>query len=593
MNRTWNLEGIKKIAQTHEHENNRPFENFAKKWKADQTYLIDPRTLLKSLKEFVAIVDEGAPCEDEAYYWYLKHVQNQSDARAKRMAASTDIKRRKAYREIDFYTKSLARISRKMREHIMGSHAFDEYKHFLQGIFDRERHGLKNDIGTILLFEYRTTVDDLEEKFLEKLESGTGTVSSNGRTKRKRSFRDLFDLLSDEDEQTRKTAARAFSDILKQNEKRAERELNAVMKIRSEENKAGHFVRPDARAAAENDIPLKIVDQSLRAVAHASSLAKKYYALKARLLKSRTLHYYELYAPYRQKHDVATKHKDSVKVADALFKSLDPQFASFFRQYVREGRIQKSAHDDSYYEDETESRLRRQPAFILLHAGDTLKDHIILVHEFGHILGFEFARRHQNILNLELPNAPSEIASTLFERLFLDHFLATTKDPSQQLGTLMHYMDNLMWEIFEKAAAYGFSYDLYKLYAARKHLSSKAVSNLFRVHMRRYLGKSVSISSDDARQWIYWINIRYNFYDYSYVFGTLVSLGMMRKLRTDKNRIRKIKQYLSSGNSDSPERTLKRLGLDVAQKQFWEDGLHEIGKLLEQTTAVAKKLNLI
>jgi oligoendopeptidase F len=77
------------------------------------------------------------------------------------------------------------------------------------------------------------------------------------------------------------------------------------------------------------------------------------------------------------------------------------------------------------------------------------------------------------------------------------------------------------------------------------------------------------------------------FYCYAYAFGELLVLALLR--RYDEEGPAFVPRYLellAAGGSDTPERLLARMGLDVADPKFWDGGL----ALLEEMVAEAEKL---
>jgi oligoendopeptidase F len=54
-----------------------------------------------------------------------------------------------------------------------------------------------------------------------------------------------------------------------------------------------------------------------------------------------------------------------------------------------------------------------------------------------------------------------------------------------------------------------------------------------------------------------------------------------------------VKEFLSSGTSKSPKEIFLGLGLDITNKNFWEDGLAEIESQIQITEQLAIKLGKI
>jgi oligoendopeptidase F len=64
-------------------------------------------------------------------------------------------------------------------------------------------------------------------------------------------------------------------------------------------------------------------------------------------------------------------------------------------------------------------------------------------------------------------------------------------------------------------------------------------------------------------------------------------------VKNDWQFIDKVKGFLSSGFSDTPKNIFVKLGIDIADKRFWDTGLNEVESLLEDTTRLAQKLGKI
>jgi oligoendopeptidase F len=92
---------------------------------------------------------------------------------------------------------------------------------------------------------------------------------------------------------------------------------------------------------------------------------------------------------------------------------------------------------------------------------------------------------------------------------------------------------------------------------------------------------------------VYWNHIRYFFYVYSYAGGLLISKSLQNSVKKDPSFIIKVKEFLSAGLSDSPKNIFANLGIDIADRGFWDRGLDEVEKLLNETEQLAKRLGKI
>ena len=92
---------------------------------------------------------------------------------------------------------------------------------------------------------------------------------------------------------------------------------------------------------------------------------------------------------------------------------------------------------------------------------------------------------------------------------------------------------------------------------------------------------------------MYWSHIRQFFYVYSYAGGLLISKSLQNAVQKDRKFIRKVKEFLSAGLSDSPKNIFMNLGIDITDRRFWDKGLDEIEALLQETRDLAVKLKKI
>ncbi len=109
-------------------------------------------------------------------------------------------------------------------------------------------------------------------------------------------------------------------------------------------------------------------------------------------------------------------------------------------------------------------------------------------------------------------------------------------------------------------------------------------------HMAEYMGDGVEQTKGAENWWVYWNHIRYFFYVYSYASGLLISKSLQNSVKKDPVFIVKVKDFMSSGLSDSPKNIFLRLGINIEDGLFWEGGLDEVERLLGETIGLAKRL---
>jgi oligoendopeptidase F len=154
-------------------------------------------------------------------------------------------------------------------------------------------------------------------------------------------------------------------------------------------------------------------------------------------------------------------------------------------------------------------------------------------------------------------------------------------------------LNNDISSIFRQVACYKFEWDMHKEFREKGYLSKEEIGNIFLKHMRSYMGESVELSDGCENWWVYWGHIRHFFYVYSYASGVLISKSLQNSVKKDKKFILKVKEFLSSGETESPKELFLKLGIDIRDSKFWDNGIKEIEVLLDETEMLAKKLKKI
>jgi oligoendopeptidase F len=79
------------------------------------------------------------------------------------------------------------------------------------------------------------------------------------------------------------------------------------------------------------------------------------------------------------------------------------------------------------------------------------------------------------------------------------------------------------------------------------------------------------------------------FYCYAYSFGELLVLSLYHKyLREGNAFVPRYIELLSSGGSESPERLLARVGVDITDPNFWQGGLDLLRDMVEEAVELAR-----
>lgn len=560
---------------------------FINKWKDRKDYLEDPHVLRTALDEYEAWNRDYGTDGDEGYYFMLRSQQDQINPALKARFNRIEEFAHKIQNDIQFFSLAIGRIPLEKQPHFLGYEGLKPYRHFLERLFMESRYMLSDAEERILNLKSPTSYFNwvkMTSGFLSKEERKV--LSEDGK-KSVKTFSEIMSLMNSKTRKVRDSAAKAFDHIMRTHVDVAEAELNSILANKKIDDELRTMDRPDLGRHVSDDIESEIVDSLLDAVSRRFSLSSRYYELKAKLMGVKKLKYHERNVEYG---DVVKRYSfnKTVRLIEKVLGNLDKEFLEIFREFFHRDQIDIYPRKGKASGAFCAHHLISQPTFILINHTGKLYDVLTLAHELGHGINNELMRRRQNAVNFGAPLSTAEVASTFLEDFVLQELLKEADD-ELRLALMMNKLNDDVSTIFRQVACYRFEQELHREFRQKGYLSEEEIGKLFCSNMSAYMGEFVEQSPGSENWWVYWGHIRSFFYVYSYASGLLISKSLQNSVKENPLFIARVKEFLSAGLSDSPSAIFKNLGIDIANKGFWEKGLDEVENLLYETTLLARK----
>jgi len=564
---------------------------FINAWKDRADYLIDPEVLRQALDHYEEWKRGYGADGDEGYYFWLRTQQDQNDPKLKAQYNKIEEFSKKIENDSQFFHLRIARIKPEHQKKFLEHGSLGKYRHFLERIFAEARYHLSEPEEKIMNLKSATSYSNWTKMTAGFLSREERTVVVEDGKRKVRPFSEIVGLMNSKRKPVRNAAAAAFNGILSKHVDVAETEINSVLQNKKIDDELRGTPRPDALRHLADDIESGVVDSLIGSVAKRFDIPRRYYALKAKLLKVGKLKYHERNVEYGE---IAKRYPYS-KAANLVYTvmtKLDPEFADIFAGFIKNGQI------DAYPKKGKDSgafcihHLMTQPTYILLNHTGKLHDVLTIAHELGHGINNELIRKKQHALDFGTPTSTAEVASTFMEDYVLEEVLHAA-DEELRLAIMMQKLNDDVSSIFRQVACYRFERELHQAYREKGYLSKEGIGALFQKHMAAYMGDAVEQSPGSENWWVYWSHIRYFFYVYSYASGLLISKSLQAAVKKDAAFIERVKGFLSAGLSDSPKNIFANLGIDITDGAFWDRGLDEVEKLLDETTKLAERMGKI
>lgn len=556
---------------------------FINRWKDRSDYLEKPNVLRVALDEYEAWERNFGVAGKQGYYWTLRYSQNQNDPKIKAKINQTTDFANRILNEIQFFELRISRIDQGMHESFLKSEELQPYRHFLARLFAKAEHLLSELEEKIMNLKSTTSWENWERLTM-------GLVSKEERVvgRQKKNFSEIYNLLSESDKKLRDSAADAFNDIILRWLDVGEAEFNSLLFDKKINDELRKFKSPEEGRHVADDIETEVVDSLISAVSKKFEISRKYYELKAKLFGVTKLAYHERAVPFGEFHD-RYSYEESVALVSRVFKRLDGRFGQIFEEYVEKGQVDVFPAKGKRSGAFCVADLLTTPVFVLLNHDDKLKSVLTIAHEFGHAINDHLIKEKQNALNAHTTLSTAEVASTFMEDFVFEELLKKA-DLEKKLILSMMKMDELVNTIFRQAAAYQFEQEMHDQFRKKGYLSKEEIGRIFQKHMKDYMGDFVEQSPGSQNWWVQWPHFRTPFYVYSYVSGLLISKSLQVSFRRDSDFITKVKEFLSAGSSDSPKNIFSRMGVDLTDVRFWDEGLEDIERFLDETERLAKSL---
>lgn len=565
-------------------------DTFTSKWRDRTDYLTKTAVLKEALDELEAW--ENLPgLGNENFYFGLRLTLDAGNAQLQAADSQSVEFLQGIINKLQFFWLSIGNIDRKLQPKFLAAPELAEYRHFLETKFAEAAHRLSEPEEKILTLKQTVAHDKWQEMTDRFLSQGEQPVKNASGKTVKAGLEMLLTQMIARDKAVRDRAVKPFNTLLSTYLDMAEAEMNALLANKKIDDELRGYARPDSARHEADDISTEVVDTLVEAVTGRFDISRRFYRLKAQLLGQKTLAYHERNVPFGS----VEKHyswPEAVELVREVYAQVNPEFAAIFKRFVEAGQVDVFPKKGKRGGAFCTIRGRQHPVYVMLNHTDNLHDVTTIAHEFGHAVNHELAKK-QNSLNYGVSLAVAEVASTFMEGFVLERLLQDADD-ELRLSLMVDQLDGAVSSIIRQIAMYRFEQELHAAFRKAGFLSHAEIGKLYRKHMREYMGPAVTHEPGTENWWVYVTHFRVMFYVYSYAGGELISAALRARVKQEPDFIKEIQdKFLSVGAAKSAQEMFGDMGIDIADKAFWQRGLAEIDRLLTGTEKLAKKLGKI
>ena len=327
----------------------------------------------------------------------------------------------------------------------------------------------------------------------------------------------------------------------------------------------------------------------IEAVRGRYEIARRWYRLKARLLKVERIADYDRMAAVTDDADVTYTFAQARELVLDCYGSFSPELGSLARGFFEGHYIDAPLRPGKRGGAFCASAVPSVHPYVLLNYTARRRDVLTLAHELGHGVHFALAAR-QGIFHQGTPLTLAETASVFAETIVFGRLLAEDVTPASRLALLAENLQDTIATVFRQIAMNRFEDLVHTERRQQGELSVDRFGELWHDSQSELFGDSVQIT-DGYRSW--WSYIPHFIgspgYVYAYAYGQLLALSVYERYEQRGGEF--VPQYLellAAGGSKAPEELGRIVDVDLTDPGFWESGLDLVERQLHEAEEAAE-----
>lgn len=404
---------------------------------------------------------------------------------------------------------------------------------------------------------------------------------------------DILAKLYDTDRTVREKAADSITATLREKQMEITFIFNTIVADKASDDKLRKYPSWVSSRNLSNKAPDEVVNALVTAVTSNYDLVARHYNIKRALLGYEELFDYDRYAPLTLGADDSfyTWEQARQMVTDA-YTAFSPRMGSIVEEFFNNNWIHAPAMPGKRGGAYASYGSKSTHPWVFLNYLGRSRDIMTLAHELGHGLHMYLAGQAQPIFYMYTPLTTAEMASVFGEMIVFHDLMKKESNPAARLSILAGKIEDTFATVYRQISMNRFEDRLHTARRTEGELSTARISELWMDTQNAMFQGSVDLREDYGIWWTYVQHfLNTPGYVYAYAFGELLVLALYSLYQQrGESFVPDYEALLAAGDSDYPEKLLARLGVNLNDPQFWNQGIAAIRELVEQEEALAKQL---
>ena len=536
--------------------------------------------LAEAIRSYEAIDDLAGRL---ASYAGLAHAGNTVDAAISKFYGDVSERITAASTHLLFFALELNRVDDDVIERAMtAAPSLDHYRPWIEDLRKDKPYQLEDRVEQLFHEKSQTAYGAWNRQFDQTIAGLRFKVGG-----KELAIEPTLTLLQDRAPEKRKAAAQALAKTFKANERTFALITNTLAKDKEISDRWRGFQDiADSRHLA-NRVEREVVDALVASVRAAyPRLSHRYYKMKARWFKKKSLPYWDRNAPLPFAAKSQIEWGDAKSTILKAYGDFSPQMASIAERFFDDRWIDAPVRPGKAPGAFSHPTTPSAHPYVLMNYQGKPRDVMTLAHELGHGVHQVLAAK-QGALMAPTPLTLAETASVFGEMLTVKRLLAQTRNAKERQALLAGKVEDMINTVVRQIAFYSFER---AIHTERRNgeLTAERIGEIWLSVQGESLGPAIEIKPGYETYWMYIPHFIHSpFYVYAYAFGDcLVNSLYAVYENASEGFAERYLAMLAAGGTKHYSELLQPFGLDAKDPKFWDGGLSVIESLIAELEAI-------
>lgn len=557
-------------------------EEFASTYKENLADL-DGEGMKKALEDYEALIETIGKIGSYAHLIWSTNTNRAEYGKLKQEASELSSK---IHQKLVFFDVEWLALDDAKAQQLIDSDELSHYKHYLETSRRYKNHVLGEKEEQVLSAKKITARSAWNRYFDETMGAARFKLDGKELTQQQ-----VLSKLHEPDRNLRKRAHKSLTDTFEDHSRTLTFIFNTLLADKHIDDKLRGYDSWISSRNLANEIDDETVDILINSVTGSYDLVHRFYDLKRELLGYDEIFDYDRYAPILESEETITWIEAKEMVLDS-YSDFHPRMGKIAEEFFANNWIDAAIKPGKRGGAYSASTVPSVHPYVFMNFNGKVRDVQTLAHELGHGI-HQYLSRDQGVLQADTPLTTAETASVFGEMLVFQKLMRKLDDSREKLALLIGKIDDTIATAFRQISMNRFEHAMHTHRREKGELTTEDFSRLWRETQEAVYGDSVTLTEEYNLWWSYIPHFLHTpGYVYAYAFGELLVLALYQQYIQSKNGFSdKYMEMLRAGGSDWPENIVGKLGLDITQPDFWDNGLVAVEKMIKQAEKLANKIN--